>query len=162
MKKPDEYTDIQGRTWSLDRLDAEERKLVARIRRRRRETDDWDAYDNFWTHAVPDFYRKRGLAPRAFIRTIPYRIAQDLSSRLAIEKGFARPPDLIDELEDLIRERFGSSSDRFCKATGLAKHKLEKILDGGNDLALSTLNEALNRIGYTLHIAASVQQKKTG
>jgi hypothetical protein len=37
-----------------------------------------------------------------------YRIAQDLSSRLGIARGMIRPPDYLDQLEDLALDHFPS------------------------------------------------------
>src|SRR5437867_2777148 len=93
MKDPDIYTDLAGQSISLVHLDAAERKLVARIRRRARTHPDWDGFDNWWTRAVPAFYAARGLARKAVPRTIPWLIAQDLSSRLGMAAGLVRDDD---------------------------------------------------------------------
>src|SRR5437762_14305417 len=118
MRQTDVYLDLDGDAISLAGLDADERRLVARLRRRARMNPDWDAFDNYWTVAVPAFYQTRGLARKAVPRTIPWRIAQDLSSRLGIAAGLIRPDDYRDESEDVIREKF--RSDRaFGEATGI-------------------------------------------
>src|SRR5437868_1312798 len=104
MKKTDSYTDLNGQEISLVHLDAEERKFLARILRRAGTNPDWDAFDNWWTVAVPAFYEARGFARKAVPRTIPWKIAQDQSSRIAVSAGLARLGDWRDDLEDLIRE----------------------------------------------------------
>jgi hypothetical protein len=117
MPRADIYLDLDGQELSLAHLDAEERKLLGRIQRRARAQPDWDAFDNYWTVAVPAFYRARGLALKAVLRTVPWRVAQDLSGRIAVAAGLARVGDYRDELEELIRERFPSRR-AFCEATG--------------------------------------------
>jgi hypothetical protein len=162
MKQTDEYVDLDGRTISLAGLDADERRLVARLRRRARLNPDWDAFDNYWTIAVPAFYKARGLARKAVLRTIPWRIAQDLSGRLGIASGLVRPDDYRDDLEDLVREKF-SSPRAFCEATGLSEDDLKPFLAGRQDLPLAVLTQALERIGYRLRIMPApvcAQQKK--
>jgi hypothetical protein len=151
MKQTDEYVDLDGNTFLLDGLDADERRLVARMRRRARLNPNWNAFDNYWTVAIPAFYQARGLAPKAVPRTIAWRIAQDLSSRLGIAAGLVRPDDYRDELEDLIREKFPSRR-AFCEATGLSEDMQSHVLAGRKDLSLEKLTGALERIGYRLRI----------
>jgi hypothetical protein len=83
---------------------------------------------------------------------VAYRVGQDLGSRLAVAAGAARPPDYRDDLEELIRTRFRTRRE-FCEATGISEDMLSHVLARRKHLALDTLTEALNRIGYTLHIA---------
>jgi hypothetical protein len=162
------YVDFDGEAISLAGLDADERRLVARLRRRAQTNPDWDAFDNYWTVAVPAFYHARGLAGKAVLRTIPWRIAQDLSGRLGIAAGLIRPEDYRDQLEDLITEKYPSRR-AFCEAAGLSEDMLSHVLAGRKDLSLEALTKALARIGYRLRImpAPEVQQatrarKETG
>jgi hypothetical protein len=167
MKTAEVYVDLDGHRIALTALDAEERRLVARLRRRARANPDWNAFDNYWTVAVPAFYQAQGLARRAVPRTLVWRIAQDLSSRLGIAQGFIRPADYRDELEELIREKFPSRR-AFCEATGIAEDMLSHVLAGRKDLSLEALTQALARIGYRLGIVPAAQgppttaQKQTG
>jgi hypothetical protein len=161
MKQTDVYVDLEGHSLSLLGLDADERRLVARLRRRARTNPDWDAFDNWWTVAVPAFYQTRGLARKAVPRTVPWRIAQDLSSRLGMAAGLVRAPDYRDELDDLIRAHFPSRR-AFCEATGLSEAMLSHVLAGRKDLSLATLTRALERIGYALRIAPAPRRKRTG
>jgi hypothetical protein len=153
MKQPDLYVDLDGKPISLAALDPEERRLVARLRRRARTHPDWCDFDTYWMRTVAAFYDARGLSRKKSSRTVPYQIAQDLSSRLGIAAGMIRPPDYRDELEELIREHFPSRR-AFCKATGLSEDMLSHVLAGRKDLSLATLTPALERIGYALHITA--------
>jgi hypothetical protein len=161
------YVDLDGHEFCLEHLDAQERKLLARIRRRARTNPDWDAFDNFWTNAVPTFYETRGLARKKVTGTLLWRIAQDLSSRLGIAAGLVRPDDYQGDLEDLIREHFASQR-AFCKATGLSEDMLSHVLAGRKDLSLAKLTGALERIGYQLRIVPVREggqprkQKQTG
>jgi hypothetical protein len=161
MKPTNEYVDLDGRTTALDTLDADERKLIARLRRRARTHSDWCDFENYWLRAVTEFYDARGLSRRATIRTAVYRIGQDLGNRLGIAAGLVRPPDYRDELEGLILEHFPSRR-AFCKATGLSEDMLSHVLAGRKDLSLEALTEALRRIGYTLRIAPAAGLKQTG
>ncbi len=161
MPQTEPYIDIYGRPISLQALDAEERRLVARLRQRARANPDWDAFDNWWTRAVAAFYQSRGYTPARFRQTVVYQIAQDLSSRLAVAAGLARLPDYRDELAELIRTRFPSRR-AFCKATGIAEDLLSHVFAGRKDLSVATLTKGLERIGYVLRIAPVTARKRTG
>ena len=100
-----EYLDLEGNVIRLGQLDEEERRLVARLRRRSRIERDWGAFDNYWMRALDRFYGRRGLSAEQIERTPVYRIAEDLSGRLEIDLGLARAPDYRDELEEVIRTR---------------------------------------------------------
>jgi hypothetical protein len=159
--------DLDGREICLGHLDAEERKLLARIRRRARTHPDWDAFDNYAFRAVGEFYDARGV-PRTVSRDgVLFRVALDLSSRLGIAAGLVRPDDYQGDLEDLIREKFATQR-AFCKATGISEDMLSHVLAGRKDLSLEALTKALGRIGYRLRIVPAPaatetrKQKQTG
>ena len=159
MKPTDVYLDLDGNPLSLAGLDADERRLLARLRRRTQVNPDWDAFDNFWTVAVPAFYQARGLARKAVPRTLLWRIAQDLSGRLGIAAGLVRPPDYRDELEEIIKAKFPTRK-AFCEATGISEDMLSHVLAGRKDLSLEKLTEALERIGYRLRIVPAPEQQQ--
>jgi hypothetical protein len=166
VKKTDIYIDLDGQEIFLVHLDAEERKLVARIQRRARTYPDWNAFDNWSTVAIPAFYEARGLAREVVPQTVPWQIARDLSSRLGIAAGLIRPDDYQGDLEDLIREKFPTRR-AFCKATGISEDMLSHVLAGRKDLSLEALTKALQRIGYRLRIVPApalepAAQKQTG
>jgi hypothetical protein len=153
--KPNEvYVDLDGHEIALAGLDAEERKLVERLRRRARSHPDWTDFDNYWTREVGAFYDGRAVPRRLSRPSVPFRIAQDLSGRLGIAAGMMRPDDYQSDLEELIRDKFGSQR-AFCKATGLAEDMLSHVLAGRKDLSLASLTQALERIGYRLRIVAA-------
>ena len=160
MSRANVYVDLDGNEICLEHLDADERKLLAGIRRRARVNPDWDAFDNYWTNAVPAFYQSRGLARKAVARTVLWRVAEDLSGRLAVASGMARFGDCRDELEELVREKFPSER-AFCKATGLSEDMLRHVLAGGKEISLEALGKALERIGYGLRIVP-VRQRPAG
>jgi hypothetical protein len=151
MKVKDVYTDLDGNEIALAGLDAEERRLIAGLRRRARAKPDWDTFDNYWTIAVPAFYQARGMDRKAVPRTRGWRIAQDLSSRLGLAQGLIRPDDYLSDLEALARKLFPSQR-AFCDATGIAPDMLSHVLAGRKDLSLAALTKALERIGYRLRI----------
>lgn len=132
--------------------DDDERKLIARIRRRARTHRDWNDFDNYWTKTVAEFYDGRGVPRKESRKSAAYRIAKDLSSRIAIEQGYARAPDYRDELDELIRENFPTRR-AFCEATGLSEDLLCHVLARRKHLGIGTLNDALSKIGFTLRIA---------
>lgn len=151
MIQPTTYRDLRGNEIRLNDLNDEERKLVERLTARAAKQPKWNAFDNFWMQQVGDFYSSRGMNRREITRTAAWRIAQDLSGRLAIEQGEARAPDYRDELDELIREHFPTRR-AFCDATGLSEDMLSHVLARRKHLAIDTLNDALSRIGFTLRI----------
>jgi hypothetical protein len=167
MDRPEVYVDLDGQTICLGHLDAEERKLLARIRRRARTHPDWNDYDNYWTREVGKFYDARGVPRTVSRESVVYRVAQDLSSRLGLACGLIRPDDYQGELEELIREKFPSRR-AFCEATGLSEDMLSHVLAGRKDFSLAKLTAALARIGYRLRLVAVPEgaqprkQKQTG
>jgi hypothetical protein len=157
MRRTNVYVDLDGREICLEHLDAEERKLLARIRRRARTHPDWTHFRNYWVRAVAEFYDARRIPRKVARESVVFRIAQDLGSRLGIAAGLIRPDDSRSELEALIEEQFPSKRD-FCKATGLPEEALSAFLAGRQDLSLEMLDEALERIGYRLHIIPAPQR----
>ncbi len=167
MKAPNVYVDMDGNEIALDALDAGERQLAARLRRRAHTHPDWCDFDNYSMRVILEFYDARKVSRKAVVRSPVWRIAQDLSGRLGIASGLVRPSDCLGDLEDLIREHFPTER-AFCEATGLTKETLTDVLAGRADLSLQTLTEALERIGYRLRIvpvpeeARAEARKRTG
>lgn len=152
------YWDLYGQSVSLADLDTKERELLERIRERAAENPDWNAFDAFWWREVAKFYDLRGLPRESSMRRPVYRVAQDLSSRIAIDAGLARQPDYRDELADLIRRRFKTRQE-FCQATGISPDMLSHVLARRKHLSIDALQQALGRIGCTLRIAAIEQRE---
>lgn len=146
-----EYTDLDGRTYPVASLPTDERHLIEELFEQAACGPDWSEYRNFWMAKVGEFYKARGLSRKETIGTIPYRIGQDLCSRIGIKAGLVRPSDYRDELEGLIRTKFRTQRE-FCEATGLAEDMLSHVLAKRKHLAVDTLADALAKIGYTLHI----------
>ncbi len=161
MTRNDDYVDLNGRAVSLAKLDKEERKLVSALRRRAATKRTWTDFDNFWLKAVAEFYDARGLTRKQSGRTEVFQIAQDLSARLAVETRRAQLPDYRDELEELIVRCFPTRR-AFCKATGLSEDLLSHVLARRKHVSIRTLTEALNRIGYVLHITPAAIERRTG
>lgn len=161
MKAISVYVDLDGMAISLDGLDMEGRRLLARLERRARSRPDWCDFDNYWMPAVAEFYDARGLSRPEIIKTPIYQIAQDLSARLGIAQGMVRPPDYLDQLEDLVLNHFPSRR-AFCKASGLAEATLDQVLAGRKELSLASLAKALERAGYRLRIVPAARVKRTG
>jgi len=90
-----------------------------------------------------------------------FRIAKDLSARIAIATGRAQLRDCRDELEELIVQRFPMRR-AFCKATGLSEDLLSHVLARRKHVSIRALTEALNRIGYVLHITPAAMGRRTG
>jgi hypothetical protein len=161
MSRNDVYVDLKGQEISLAPLNADERRLIARLRRRAGTHPAWDDFDNYWTRAIARFAEEQGLSRSAVRRTAVYRIAQDLSGRLAVAAGLARAPDYRDELAELIQRHFPTRR-AFCEATGLSEDLLSHALAHRKHLSLQTLTEALRRIGYAIHITPALERKQTG
>jgi hypothetical protein len=152
MSRDIDYVTVKGTILDLSNLDAEELRLVNRFKQQAQALNDWNAFDNFWMAEVTSFYEARGLTRAQTVQTIPFRVAQDLSGRIAVKAGLARLPDYRDELAELIRTKFGTRR-AFCEATGISESLLSHVLHRRKDLAIDTLEQALARIGYQLHIA---------
>ena len=82
------YVGLDGGEVPLDKLDHDEREFI-KVLQCRAQTDDWNEFDSFWMKAVAEFYDSRGLSRRQSSKTEVFRIAQDLSSRLAVASGVA-------------------------------------------------------------------------
>ena len=159
MAQVDVYVDRNGREISLAGLEVDERKLVSRLLRRARAYPDWNQFDVYSMNALAAFYDARGVSRKAAQRGVPYRIARDLSGRLAVASGLARASDYRAELDELIRAHYPSRR-AFCDATGLTEDMLSHVLAGRKDLSLEKLTDALARIGYGLRIVPTAGQKQ--
>lgn len=147
------YHDLRGDAIDVGSLDVDERRFVNElIAKSRRVNDDSAGFHNDGLLAVDAFYRARGLRRREIVKSAGYRIWEDLLARLMITLGEARAEDYRDELEDLIASRF-KSRRAFCEATGISEDMLSHVLNKRKHMAIHTLAEALERIGYTLTIA---------
>jgi hypothetical protein len=155
------YVDMDDNNISLAGLDAEELRLVSRLRRRAQTHPDWCDFDTYWMRTVAEFYDARGIRRSQSLKSVPFQIAQDLSGRLAVASGLARPSDYRDELEEIIRTRFATRR-AFCKATGISEDLLSHVLAGRKDLSLATLTKGLERIGFRLRITPGPERKRTG
>ena len=161
MRKNETYVDLDGNAISLANLDAGERRLVNRLRRRASLKPDWDDFDNFCYQAVGDFYDSRGVPRKQSRNSVPFQIAQDLSGRIAVATGMARYGDYRDELEELIQQHFPSRA-AFCKKTGISPTMLSHVMAGRKQLSLGALTTALERIGCQLRIMPAARAKRTG
>ncbi len=151
MTRNEIYVDLRGNQIPLGALDDEEFELVRALKRRAETCPDWIDFDNYWTSAVANLYDGRGVPRSQSRRTGVFRIAQDLSGRLAIAAGMARAPDYRDELEELIRSQFKTRRE-FCEATGLSEDMLSHVLARRKHMSIETLADALHRIGFRLRI----------
>lgn len=161
MSRTNVYVDLDGKEICLAHLDTAERKLLARIRRRARTNPDWDAFDNYWTREVAQFYDARGVPRTEARETVVFRVALDLSGRIAVAAGLARVGDYRDDLEELIRDNYPSRR-AFCKAAGISEAMLSHVLAGRKDLSVKALTEALARIGYGLRIVRLPAEETAG
>src|SRR5262245_4349406 len=152
MSKLKVYVDLDGREICLGLLDQEERKLLARIRRRAETHPDWTEFDNYRRRVLGQFYDARGVPRKVARESAVSRVARDLSHRLGLAAGWIEPDDWRGDLEDLIRDRYPTRK-AFCEATGLSEDMLSHVLAGRKDLSLASLTAALGRIGYRLRIA---------
>jgi hypothetical protein len=162
MKNRD-YVDVHGNAIPLLGLDAQERSLVARLRRRARARPAWCDFRNAALRAVAEFYDGRGVSRKTWSQTPVFRVALDLASRLGIAEGKIRRPDKHDYrdlLEHLVLQ-FPSRA-AFCKAAGISRDMLSHVLAGRKDLSLESLSRALDRIGYRLIFVPTTRAKRTG
>ena len=146
------YIDLKGTAYGVAGLALDERNLIARLKERADQCDDYAQFRNYWLAEVERFYSAQGLSRRETLETVGYRIGQDLGSRLGIAEGKMRRPDYRDELEVLVQKNFRTRKE-FCDATGLSEDMLSHVLARRKHLGIDTLSDALARIGYTIHIA---------
>ena len=151
MTKSSIYSTLNGEVFSLADLDSEERRLVNDLVTRQKSVAEWTEYANYYVRAVGDFYESRGLTRRAITGLPVWKIAQDLKSRLMVRAGQAVPPDYRDALGSLIRSAFPTQK-AFCEATGLSEDLVSHVLARRKHLAIDTLSDALQKIGYRLQI----------
>ncbi|HEX4130047.1 MAG TPA: hypothetical protein VHZ24_08385 [Pirellulales bacterium] len=151
-KQRRKYVDLDGNTYALSGLDSEERAVFEHLQKEAEQNPDWGLFSNDWHRDLTKLYEPRGLSRREITETILWEIASDLTGRLGIAQGDMRQPDYRDDLEMLIATRFATRR-AFCEATGLSEDMLSHVLARRKHLAIDTLNQALAKIGYTLHIA---------
>jgi hypothetical protein len=154
MTQSNAYACIRGQTIDLRDLDDDERELFVELKAMAEANPDprTAVFFNYWMPRVGRFYEQRGFTRRQTIEAPLWRIAQDLNSRAMVRAGDARLGDYRDELLQLIVSKFGSRRE-FCEATGLTEDMLSHVLAKRKHLAIQTLADALERIGYSLHIA---------
>jgi hypothetical protein len=151
MKGSEIYVDLDGNELSLSFLDAEERRLVARLCEYAGENPEYADFDSRAYDVVGAFYDARGRSRKQSIQTIPYRICLDLAGRLGIAQGLIRPEDPRNDLELLIEKHF-PSVEAFAQASGIEAEVLKEFLVGEQDLSLDTLSSALQRVGCRVRI----------
>jgi hypothetical protein len=147
-------TDRDGETIDLTTLDMDERELVAELLRFAVSYPDarTGQYWNFYGKRVGEFYEKRGLTRSETIKTLVWRIAQELNGRLLVAAGLARDSDDFGErLDATIGEKYGSRH-RFCELTGISEDMLSHVLAKRKHMSIQSLSDALAKIGYTIHI----------
>jgi hypothetical protein len=152
MVAKSDYIDLSGRVFALAGLDHDERQLLDKLKAFAKSNPEWWKYKNFWMAEVANLYEARGLTRAEIIETPVYRVGQDIGSRLGIAQGKTRMSDYRDELEHLILTRFKTRRE-FCEATGLSEDMLSHVLARRKHLAIDTLNTALEKVGYTVHIS---------
>ncbi len=150
------YNTLNGESIALSSLDAQERIVLSSIQAAAKSMDR-DTYYNHWIKTVLAFYQARGVNKRETIGTGVYRIAQDLHSRKMVAEGIARAPDYRDDLEKIVSQKFPTRR-AFCEATGLSEDMLSHVFAKRKHLAVDTLEEALSKVGYRLHIVPSASK----
>lgn len=151
MAEPKSYSDLKGKQFDLASLDSEERALVRELKERAAEDAEWFSFGNYWLKRVTSFYDARGCSRQQTLAAVPYRVGQDLASRIGIAQGKMRAPDYREEIDAIIRSRY-KSRRAFCEATGLSEDMLSHVLAGRKDLSLEALSKAMGRIGYVLRL----------
>ena len=68
-----------------------------------------------------------------------------------VRTGLARSPDYRNRLDEIIRAEFPSRR-AFCEATGISEDMICHVIAHRKHLAVDTLTDALERIGYELKI----------
>jgi hypothetical protein len=147
------YRDLDGHQYWLAGLDADENKLLGKIRKRFETKPDWDDFDNYWVKAVVKLYEARGLSGRAITQAPVYMIAQDLSMRIALAAGLTQLDDYRSQLEMIALTRFKTRRE-FCQVVGLSEDMFSHLCAGRKHLSMETLTEVLTRLGCMLRIVS--------
>ena len=143
------YITLKRERISLSALNSEELALVDELIDLHQRESNWPIFRNYWIAKVSDLYTKRGLTRKEVTETLVWRIAQDLGSRIMVRTGFARAPDYRDKIDEIVRSKFPNRR-AFCEATGISEDMLSHVLAHRKHLAVDTLTEALERIGYEM------------
>lgn len=151
-KNDNSYVDLQGRSYFLKELDEQQQSLISEMQLELARKPESAEFRNRWMVRIGRFFADRGLDRKETTNTTVWNVYQDLTSRLRITEGWTEPGDYRDELEQIILSRFRTRRE-FCRATGLSEDLLSHVLAKRKNLSIDTLTDALDRIGYTLHIA---------
>ena len=155
MKPLPGHTTLKGEVISLEGLGEDESNVLGELHVFLKESKDWNAFSNLAIQRIGAFYELRGLTRSEIIKTPLYRVAQDLGRRLALDQGLlqapAAKPGYREQLSRLIREKYHTRRG-FCRDTGISEDLLSHVLAGRKHLAIDTLENALERIGYRIKI----------
>ncbi|GEM_PF-984878 len=155
------YVDLKGQQWNLALLDPEEHAVVEQLRLRARRNLNWFDFDSYRMKEIMTLSNRRRMSGKEIIASPLFQIGIDLSGRLAMAQGYARPDDYRDDLQILITSQF-KSQRTFCQATGLSETMLSHVLAGRKDLSIQTLTKALGKIGYGIRAVPLPTLPKNG
>jgi len=105
------YRTLENELIDLTALSPEQKKIYERVKRFYDKRPHWDKFEAFWLRQVDTL--QPALTRKEIVNTPIWKICEDMDSRLAIEQGYARRGDYLDELLGLIETkllRFGKNA----------------------------------------------------
>jgi hypothetical protein len=148
------YETLENEKYDLNNLMQEEKKFLEKVLDYYSKKPDWNIFSNFWMGQGQKLWAG---TPRKEVIDLPiFNICCDLESRLGIEQGHTRLPDLGDKLQGIIDSEF-QSRYQFCKKTGISEDTLSRILNKRREPSLRLLKKILDALGYEL----TLQKKQT-
>jgi transcriptional regulator with XRE-family HTH domain len=141
------YQTITGGHIALSGLSEAEYDFLDIVAKKYSPKQDWTRFAAWWNAK----FNVSGLP----MKSVVYRICQDLEVRLGINQGKVAPPDYRDYLSELIDAQFSSRQD-FCRATGVDPGQLSRVLASRDNLSIKVLLQVLE----VLHARLVIQTKQ--
>lgn len=141
------WTKLSKRVLDLNGLSAAEQEVLGLFYTKYTGGPAWATFGSWWLAAL----RRAGVDLKS---SVLLQVGTDLENRLGVSQGKLAPPDVRDQLADLIEERYGSRAE-FCRRTGIDPGQLSRFFAGQGDLTLGRLEKALRTLDVRLSIEAA-------
>jgi hypothetical protein len=143
------YRTLRNAVYDVTALPPEQKKIYEKVKRFSDKRPHWDRFTGFWVRQMDTL--QPALTRKEIVNTPIWKICEDMDSRIAIEQGYARRSDYLDELLDLIESK-RRSPRAFCREVGLDEDYLNRVLNKRQPFSLRKLEKVLDALGYELTI----------
>jgi hypothetical protein len=154
--KQNTYTTLKNHEYDLRTFSPEEAEVYRLATIAFEDNPEWIDFEQKWMNAALSIYDHQNVPRRETITKPLYRIVRDMGSRLMVAAGYAKMPGYREQIAAIIESKFATRR-AFCEATGLSEDMLSHVLKGRKDVSISSLTEALQKIGYGLAIVPLVK-----